>query len=152
MKSLLIAGITAILPAALAIAGEYPPTSAKSLSTVLTALEAAGLQDITEVDFDDGRWEIEAVRKGLAVQVLVDPRTAQIVHEERDDHFGELPKSLMKLSTVVKQLEDAGYQSITEIDLEGAGLEIDAVRAGTRYELRVDARTGHITSERPRRL
>lgn len=151
MKTFLVACLLALVPTTMVSAGDFPPETSKPLSEVLKTLENLSLQDFTEVDFDHGHWEIEAIRKGAAVEVFVDPQSTKIVHEESDDHHTALPAGAKSLSAIAKQLEDAGYRAIAEIDLEGMAWEIDALRSGTRYELRVDVRSGLIVSERTRR-
>lgn len=152
MKTMLIACLATLVPVATLLAGEFPPEAARPLSEVLTTLESLGLQDPTEVNFDDGRWEIEALRKGVAVEVFVDPQAANVVHERPDDHHAAMPAVAKKLSAIVKQLEEAGDRAIAEIDLDGTTWEVDALRSGVRYELHVDARTGEIVSQGTRRL
>jgi uncharacterized membrane protein YkoI len=139
----------ALLAASTAAAGALPPGSAKPLSEVLTSLDAAGYTAVTDVEFDDGRWEVEALKGDAALEIHVDPQSAKVVSEVPDAGRDQLPADAKPLAAVVKQLEAAGYLAISGIDLEGAFWEIEATRAGMRYEVLVDARTGKVVSERP---
>jgi len=59
---------------------EEPPANAKPLSTVIKSLEDRGMKTITEVSFDDGKWEIEVHQAdGKEVTVYVDALSGQIV-------------------------------------------------------------------------
>ena len=53
---------------------EQPPANAKPLSEIGRALEDQGYKTITEVEFDDGLWEIEIQQAdGKEVHLEVDP-------------------------------------------------------------------------------
>jgi hypothetical protein len=59
---------------------ESPPANAKPLSTVIKTLEDRGMKTITEVSFDDGKWEIEVHQAGgKETTVHVDAMSGQIV-------------------------------------------------------------------------
>ena len=79
------------LMAALAMAGtiaaaragwfsdEIPPPNAKPLSQILKMVEDRGYRSITEVEFEDGKWEIEFhPAGGKQSEIHVDPVTAVI--------------------------------------------------------------------------
>lgn len=58
---------------------EEPPANAKPLSEVIKAVEAQGEGRITEVEFDDGMWEIEVHRPdGKEANLKVDAVSGQI--------------------------------------------------------------------------
>ena len=58
---------------------ELPPANAKPLSQIIKAVEDKGLKTITEVDFDDGVWKIEAHQTdGKEITLKVDPVTGEI--------------------------------------------------------------------------
>jgi hypothetical protein len=59
---------------------EVPPANAKLLSEVIKSLEDQGYRTITEVAFDDGKWEIEVHHAdGKELDLKVDAVTGQIV-------------------------------------------------------------------------
>jgi hypothetical protein len=134
----------------MAAAGSLPPSSAKPLSAVLASLDAAGYTSASDVEFDHGRWEVEVLKAGAAIEVYVDPQSGKVVSEGADVRHDQLPADARPLAAVAKHLEDAGYLVISGIDLEGAFWEIEATRNGMRYEVLVDARTGKVVSERPK--
>lgn len=58
---------------------ETPPANAKPLSSIIKAVEDRGYKTITEVEFEDGKWEIEAHQAGgKEVELHVDPFSAEI--------------------------------------------------------------------------
>lgn len=76
MAILVTAGLG--LPTTLA-ADSRPPADALPLSMIVQALEGEGNVDyITEVEWDDGRWEIEYVSTdGREMTVRADPVTGE---------------------------------------------------------------------------
>jgi hypothetical protein len=58
---------------------ELPPANAKPLSQIIKAVEDKGFKTITEVDFDDGVWKIEAHQTdGKEITLKVDPMTGEV--------------------------------------------------------------------------
>lgn len=63
------------------------PTAAE-LTQIEAAMKAAGYTSWEEVEFDDGRWEVDDARKGDSREefdIKLDPDTYEIVSERRDD-------------------------------------------------------------------
>lgn len=129
-------------------AGSLPPSSAKPLSAVLKALESQGYFAITDVDFDDGQWEIEALHDTVPVELHVNPQTAEIARKEREGRHDDLPADATPLSEIIKGLEDDGFVAIAEIDFDGTHWEIEATRNGARYEIVVDIHSAKVLSEK----
>ncbi|HET7634919.1 MAG TPA: PepSY domain-containing protein [Burkholderiales bacterium] len=81
---------TAILPvvalsSALAFAGDKPPANSKPVSAIASSLEQQGYAPISEISFDDGRWEVEAYKNDQKRELRVDPQTGKIL-SDRPDH------------------------------------------------------------------
>jgi hypothetical protein len=58
---------------------ETPPANAKPLSTIIKTVEDRGYKIITEVEFEDGKWEIEVHQAGgKEIELHVDPLSGQI--------------------------------------------------------------------------
>jgi hypothetical protein len=56
-----------------------------SPSEVVQKIEGAGYTKVHDVEFDDGRWEVEATSPaGVPVDLTIDATSGQIVHEEND--------------------------------------------------------------------
>ncbi len=62
---------------------ELPPANAKPLSEIIKSLEDRGYKNISEVEFEDGAWEIEAHPVGgKEIEIHVDPIAGKILKTE----------------------------------------------------------------------
>lgn len=58
---------------------EIPPANAKPLSQIIKIVEDRGYKAITEVEFEDGKWEVELHPKGgKETEIHVDPVSGTI--------------------------------------------------------------------------
>ncbi len=57
---------------------ETPSKNAKSLSGIIQSVEDRGLGAITEVEFDDGFWEVDIRENGRKIKLINDPITGDI--------------------------------------------------------------------------
>lgn len=62
-----------------------PPANAQPLSAIVLALEKQGYSPIVEIEFDDGRWEVEAYKDGKKRKLKVDPVSGRIMSDRPDD-------------------------------------------------------------------
>jgi hypothetical protein len=61
------------------LSDELPPANSKSLSEIIKAVEDKGFKTITEVEFDDGVWNIEAYEAdGKEVRLKANSITGEI--------------------------------------------------------------------------
>ncbi len=61
---------------------ETPPANAKPLSIIIKTVEDRHYGTITEVEFDDGKWEIEVHQPGgKEKEIYVDAISGQITRE-----------------------------------------------------------------------
>lgn len=58
-------------------AEEMPPANAKLLSTIVESIESTRSEVITEVEFDDGFWEVELRKDGRKTKLAIDPTTGE---------------------------------------------------------------------------
>ncbi len=65
-----------------ALAGDKPPSDSKRLSEIVLILEKAGYHPISEIEFDDGHWEVDAYQNGEKIEVNVDPKTGTITKDK----------------------------------------------------------------------
>ncbi len=66
------------------LARDIPPSDAKPLSEIVSGLERQGYNPVVEIDFDDGRWEVEAYKDRTRYELRVDPRSGDILSERQD--------------------------------------------------------------------
>lgn len=89
--TILAATLAATTAAGPALAQQTPspstaPAAALTVPEVIERLTAQGYSDITEVERDDGRYEVEARQAdGTRMELDVDMRTGEILKSERDD-------------------------------------------------------------------
>ena len=77
--------LASVLFIPLSHAGEKPPENAKPLSVIIKMLEDNGYHPITDIEIDQGRWEIEAYKDKMKRKLKVDAVTAKIISDRRDD-------------------------------------------------------------------
>lgn len=65
---------------------DRPPT-AKERAAIEQKLRAQGFVSWEEIEFDDGKWEVDdaRTRAGVEYDLKLDPRTLKIVKRDRDD-------------------------------------------------------------------
>lgn len=56
---------------------EIPPANALALSTIIQSVEARKLGTITDVEFDDGFWDVELLKRGQEIELVIDPMTGE---------------------------------------------------------------------------
>jgi uncharacterized membrane protein YkoI len=129
-------------------ADDRRPAQPKPLLEIVLSLEKQGISPIVEISFDDGVWEVEAYHEDIAMELTVDPSTGEIIAEHRDDADAKPPSGSLPLSQIITTLEKAGYTRVKEISFERRSWEVEASRENQRRELRIDAKDGHVISDR----
>lgn len=85
MKSIVLASFLLTSASFLAMADDDKlPANALKLSEIISALEQQGFHPVTDVEFDDGVWEIDAYRGREKRELHVDPKTGQILRDRED--------------------------------------------------------------------
>jgi uncharacterized membrane protein YkoI len=54
-----------------------PPDDARPLAEIIKSVEDQKLGTVTEVDYDDGFWEVEVRKDGTKTKLDIDPRTGE---------------------------------------------------------------------------
>jgi hypothetical protein len=132
----------------LALADQRPPSDAKPLAEIVAQMEKAGYTPIVEVSYDEGYWEVEAIKDGQPIEAMVDPKTGEVVSEHRDEAEKAPPANSMALSEVIASIAKADYVDIDEVSFEGTSWEVEAWHIGVKRELRVDPLTAEVISDR----
>lgn len=73
-----------VISSPIALANDRPPKNSKSASEIAASLEKQGYT-IEELEFDDGRWEVEAYKDGKKRELDVDPVSGKIISDHPDD-------------------------------------------------------------------
>jgi hypothetical protein len=61
---------------------EIPPEGSLPLSEIVASIEMAGHTAITEVEFEDGVWEVDFMVGGEAYELEIDPMTGEVLSDE----------------------------------------------------------------------
>ena len=69
---------------AIALADDKPPKDIKPLSEIVKSLEQQGYKQIAEIEFDDGKWEVEVYKDNQKRELKVDPSTGKILSNKLD--------------------------------------------------------------------
>jgi hypothetical protein len=129
---------------------DTPPAGAASLASVIAAVEQSGCEAVTEISFDDGRWEVEALRSGKPVGLRVNAATRKILSEYADEPHPKLAAGSKSAQQIAQGLEQAGYPLVRKLEFETTGWEAEAQRAGQWRELILDLE-GKVVSDEPDR-
>jgi uncharacterized membrane protein YkoI len=119
-----------------------------SLVQIVRDLEQQQYDPVVDVDREATWWEIEALKKGTAIELHVDRQTGAITSEHRDDPAGSPPQGALRLSEVLVRLEKAGHGDIEEISFERRYWEVESLKHDGKHELYVDPLSGDIVSDR----
>lgn len=149
MKLQLFAAVAAIAAGWMSLApADYPAANAKPIVEIVEQLEKQGYGPFSELDFDDGYWEIEVYKNDTAYELLIDAQSGEILSEHRDDPEPRPPRDAKPLSQILRSLLDAGYTNIHDVSLERRYWEVEAFRQRSKRELHVHPVTGEIISDR----
>lgn len=144
----LIAVTTIAAVSTSAILADRPTADAKRMVEIVEQLEKQGYGPFSEVDFDDGHWEVEVYKNEAVYELVVDRRSGTILAEHLDDSSARPPREAQPLSQILRGLSKAGYADIHEVSFEHRYWEIEAFRKDGQHELHVQPSTGEVISDR----
>ena len=132
-------------------------TLAQAVATAEQEFGARAYDAEFDMDLGDMVYEIELVRDGRPLEVVVDASTGRVVRQTtplagrlpwRGDHLRAAQSAPRTLSQTISMVEQATRGRVSEIGLESRGgrhyYEVELVGAQDR-EVLVDVRTGAIT-------
>ncbi|ABA58364.1 PepSY domain-containing protein [Nitrosococcus oceani] len=79
-----IVSVLTILPT-MVLAGDKPPKDSKPLSEIVKSLEEQGFKQISEIEFDDDKWEVDVYKDNQKLELEVDPSSGKILSNKVDD-------------------------------------------------------------------
>lgn len=147
MKIQLFATVVAVAAASISLA-DHPAADDTPIVDIVQQLEKQGYGPFSEIDFDDGNWEVEVYKDEAAYELAVDGRTGKILSEHRDDAEPRPPRDAQPLSQILRALIKAGYTDLHDVSFERRYWEVEAFREGGKRELHIQPRTGEIISDR----
>jgi hypothetical protein len=113
-----------------------PPARGRPLRDILQRIEAYGFGPVMEIEYEDGHWQVGALRKGQYAEFAIDAYSGRLLQPRSRD--------LQPVSEIVRAIEDNGFRPIVELEFDGDSWEVEAYRDGKPIELEVDAFTGEI--------
>lgn len=160
----ILAGGSIIVPAlAQSDSGTGPASAASadgralSLHEVQLGLETMGYRDVTKIDRERDKLEIEATdSQGRRVEIDVDPAKGNVLATEvrrgERDRADTAQGSWLTMHQVQVKLEAMGYRDVEKIERERDGYEAKATTAqGQRVKLAVAPRSGEVIEAREER-
>lgn len=86
MKIQLFTAVAAVAAGWISFApADYPAADDKPIVEVVEQLEQQGYGPFSELEFDNGNWEVEAFRQGSKRELHVHPETGEIISDRLDD-------------------------------------------------------------------
>lgn len=140
--------VLAATPVSMVLA-DRPTPGVLPMVVVVEQLEKQGYGPFSDIEFEDGLWEVEAYKDGAAYELAVDSRTGAILSEHRDDAEHRPPQGALPLSQILRRLLKAGYTDIHDVSFERRYWEVEAYRPEGKRELHVHPMTGEVVSDRP---
>jgi uncharacterized membrane protein YkoI len=137
----------AAVSSSLALA-DRPAADDKPIVEIVQQLEQQGYGPFSELDFDEGNWEVEVYKDDAAYELTVDGRSGKILSEHRDDAEQRPPRDAQPLSQILHTLIKAGYTHVHDVSFERRYWEIEAFRQDAKYEIHVHPTTGEPISNR----
>jgi hypothetical protein len=114
--ALFLSAITAVQ------AGDAPPRESKPVSEIIKSVEGQNAGTITDVESDDGLWEVEVYKDGKASTLYLDPKTGQLnhrrdgteVHEDRPPGDGKSLSEIAKFIEISRPASSPGSSLTTD--------------------------------------
>ena len=125
-------------------AGNALPTDSKPLSQILLSVEQQKLGVFSEVEFDDGLWELKVCEAGTCQKIYIAPRSGDEIRRRNVNSDETPPATAKPLSAIVQSVEALGLGGITEVEFDDGFWEIDIRKDGRKIKLTVDPMTGEI--------
>lgn len=130
------------------VLAQAPAAGGKPIVEIIEQLEKQGYGPFSELDFDNGNWEVEVYKDDTAYELAIDGRSGEILSEHRDDAEPRPPRDAQPLSKILHGLLKAGYTDIRDVSFERRYWEIEAFREDGKRELHVQPTTGDVISDR----
>jgi uncharacterized membrane protein YkoI len=133
-----------LLGATLAFAADLPPQGSKSAADVAKIVENLGVGTVTDLEFDDGRWEAKVYNQAKAERTVVhvDALTGEVKHQKvRAKAKEEVPPTGSKaLSDVLHDAKNVG--TVVDVEFDHGRWEVEHFLNGQKKKLELDPKTG----------
>jgi hypothetical protein len=119
-------------------AADLLPHDAQPLSVILVAAEKAGMVPV-DVRVRNGIWEVRGGQGREGAAFDIDPRTAAILGQRSAIVRSAPPPGGAAPSTLIRQIELAGFQPVTRLTWTGESWLVVAMSGNQSGEFRVSA-------------
>lgn len=138
----------AAAPMSVVVLADRPTDGIKPITEIVGQLEKQGYGPFSEIDYDDGNWEVEVYKDDVAYELAVDGRSGKILSEHRDEAEPRPPHGALPLSQILHMLTTAEYTNTHDVSFERRYWEVETFRGAGKRELHVEPTTGEIISNR----
>lgn len=141
----MLIGAGFLLTAVVALqAHEIPPRDGKPLSEIVKMVGDHNKGVITEVEFDDGLWEVEIHNGNTETKLFLDPKSGKVNRHIDSTEVNETlpPKDGKPLATIIKSLEDQKVGVITKVDFDDGFWEVTVRHDGVKSKMDIDPKSG----------
>ena len=104
-------------------------------SQVKSMLQAQGYADVSDVERDGDRFELQAKKDGKIQKLEVDSRTGAV----KDSETKRLTES-----SIEDSLKKEGYSEVSDVERDGDEYKASAKKDGKNYKLEIDAKDGKV--------
>ncbi len=148
MKAMtMLVGVGMFLAAVTPIqASDVPPRDGMALSAIIKSVEDQKVGVITEVEFDDGLWEVDVHKGSREVTFYLNPKTGKLIRQRDsvDVHETLPPSDGKPLSEIIKGLEVQKVGVISEVECDDGFWEVTSQKDGKKIKMDLDPRSGKI--------
>lgn len=123
-------------------ADELPPPGSKPLSAILKSVEDRRVGSISEVEFDDGLWEVRVCDAQACQELYLDPQTGEERRRTKQDSDELPPANSMAISAIIQSVEARGLGAVTEVDFDEGSWKVELRKDGQEIKLYIDPMTG----------
>lgn len=141
----MLIGAGVLLTTVLAVqAKDIPPKDGKPLSEIVKSVDDKKIGVMTEVEFDDGLWEVELHKGTAETKLYIDPKSGK-VNRQRDSadvHEVLPPKDAKPLAEIIRSLEDQKVGTITKVEFDDGFWEVTVRKDGKKVKMDIDPKSG----------
>jgi len=151
-KTILSASSLAVLMAFVpSQAGDVPAKDAKPLAEIVKTLEDRQLGMITEMEFDDGKWEGKVCKApDTCLSLQLDARTGEETKRKTEKSKEDTPPAeTAALSGILESMASKGLGTPIDVEWESEGYwEVEVLADGQKKKkkLKIDPVTGDVRS------
>ncbi|HZW61337.1 MAG TPA: PepSY domain-containing protein [Candidatus Babeliales bacterium] len=145
---ILITGLFFMLSTLIALADNLPANTVP-ISAIIKNLQTKGYNNIKEVKFEHGFYEVEAMNsQEKEVKLEIDPKTNTITKTKIGHKMKSMANPKISMVDVIEKITAAGYHDVSKIEFKQDKYEVKVLDKNNKeVELRINANTGEVSKE-----